>query len=123
MPSQIGAFALARCERPPRSAFIRLFFLAGRAQRQELGSFGSRSPRAPCLQVAVAADGLVTAQVALGSGQIVVEARGVRSAPVLVSVARPALGVLLINDIQLVGSPAAVDPGPSPASTTRTKCC
>ena len=71
MPSQIGAFALARYERPPRSAFIRLFFLAGRAQRQELGSFGSRSPRAPCLQVAVAADDLVTAQVALGSGQIV----------------------------------------------------
>ena len=66
-------------------------------------------------QVAVAADGLVTAQVALGSGQIVAEARGVRSAPVLVSVARPAPGVLLINDSQLVGSPAAVDPGAEPS--------
>lgn len=62
-------------------------------------------------QVMTSAAGLIEAQTALGASQISVEAaNGVRSAPVLVSVALPAAGVVLVNDSQVVGTPTLVDP-------------
>lgn len=60
--------------------------------------------------VSVKADGTVTAESGLGSAQVVAEAGGVTSAPVLVVIARPVTGAVLIADSQVVGEPEAVDP-------------
>lgn len=65
-------------------------------------------------QVDVAADGTVRANVALGAGQVVAVVGGVRSAPVLVSVAQPQPGVVLINDSQVLSGPTAAEPGAEP---------
>ncbi len=65
-------------------------------------------------QVDVAADGTVRANVALGAGQVVAVVGGVRSAPVLVSVAQPQPGVVLVNDSQVLSGPTAAEPGAEP---------
>jgi hypothetical protein len=65
-------------------------------------------------QVDVAADGTVRANVALGAGQVVAVVGGVRSAPVLISVAQPQRGVVLVNDSQVLSRPKAADPGAEP---------
>ncbi len=66
-------------------------------------------------QVSIGVGGLIEAQTALGASQVSVEAaNGVRSAPVLVSVARPAAGVVLLDDAQVVGTATAVDPEADP---------
>ena len=65
-------------------------------------------------QVDVATDGTVRANVALGAGQVVALVGGVRSAPVLVSVAQPQPGVVLVNDSQVLSGPVAADPGAEP---------
>jgi uncharacterized repeat protein (TIGR01451 family) len=59
-------------------------------------------------QVGVDADGTVHANVALGAGQVVAVVGGVRSAPVLVSVAQPQPGVTLVDDSQVLAGPSAV---------------
>jgi hypothetical protein len=59
--------------------------------------------------VSVTADGTATASASLGSAQIVAEAGGVRSPPVLALVALPAAGAVLIQDAQVVGAPLPLD--------------
>jgi hypothetical protein len=66
----------------------------------------SRSPGV----VAVTAAGLATASAFLGSAQLVAEAAGVTSPPVLALVAAPAGGAVLVQDAQVAGTPEAVDP-------------
>ena len=61
-------------------------------------------------QVTASASGELEAKVALGSSQIVAEVAGIKSAPVLVSIAQPAAGVTLISDVQVRGTPMLVDP-------------
>jgi hypothetical protein len=65
--------------------------------------------------VAVDPAGTLTAQ-AFGAAQIVAEAAGVRSAPVLAVVATPAPGTLLIDETQIVSPP--VDPAAPPPPGT-----
>lgn len=64
--------------------------------------------------IAVDAAGTATA-VGDGSSQIVASAGGVRSAPLLGLVARPAAGAILLTDQQIVGEPKESVPGASPA--------
>jgi hypothetical protein len=59
--------------------------------------------------VSVSADGTATASASLGSAQLVAEAGGVRSPPVLALVAWPAAGAVLIQDAQVVGAPVPID--------------
>ncbi|MFN7727441.1 MAG: hypothetical protein ACK5QH_20490 [Rubrivivax sp.] len=65
-------------------------------------------------EVAVADDGTVRAVSAVGSGQVVAVVDGVRSAPVLVAVAQPAAGVLLVGDAQVVSDPVVVEAAAEP---------
>jgi hypothetical protein len=65
-------------------------------------------------QVGVSASGELEARTALGSSQIVAQVGGVQSAPVLVSVAQPAAGVVLVTDAQIRGAPALVDESAEP---------
>lgn len=65
--------------------------------------------------VSVDAAGVVTGN-ALGSAQVVAEAAGGRSAPVLVVVASLAPGVTAIPDEQIVGEPVDSNPGAPPAA-------
>jgi len=55
--------------------------------------------------VEIASDGTLTAR-ASGSAQITASVNGVSSAPVLVVVATPAAGAILVDDEQIVGGPA-----------------
>ncbi|MCC6750863.1 MAG: hypothetical protein IT371_24610 [Deltaproteobacteria bacterium] len=66
-------------------------------------------------RIAVDADGLVTAKVANGSTQIVAEAQGVASPPLLALVTEVPPGTLLLTDAQIVGDPVAVDPAAAPS--------
>ncbi len=85
---------------------VRAFDAAGAEVRADVVWKSSRPE-----QVSSSANGLVEAQVALGASQISVEtADGVRSPPVLVSVAQPAPGVVLLEDAQVVGEATLVDP-------------
>ncbi|KAB2871425.1 MAG: hypothetical protein F9K36_13830 [Burkholderiaceae bacterium] len=66
-------------------------------------------------EIAVDAAGKITAQVASGSAQIVAEAGGVTSAPLLaVATALPA-GAVALTDAQIVGEPTATDPNAAPS--------
>jgi uncharacterized repeat protein (TIGR01451 family) len=60
--------------------------------------------------VQISSDGVITALKDLGASQIVAEFAGIKSAPVLVSVAQPATGVTLISDAQVRGEATLVDP-------------
>jgi hypothetical protein len=60
--------------------------------------------------VAVDADGQVTAMAAVGSAQIRVRAGGLVSPPVLIVVAEPAAGAVLVSDTQIIAGPSATDP-------------
>jgi len=65
-------------------------------------------------EIAVDAAGKITAQVASGSAQIVAEAGGISSAPLLaVATALPA-GAVALTDAQIVGEPTATDPNAAP---------
>lgn len=61
-------------------------------------------------QVSASASGVLEAKTGLGASQIVAEVAGIKSAPVLVSVAQPAAGVVLIADAQVRGTATLVDP-------------
>lgn len=65
--------------------------------------------------VAVDAAGRVTAMVASGSAQITAQAQGLRSMPLLVAVATPPAGALLLTDEQIVGDPVETDPNAAPS--------
>ena len=60
--------------------------------------------------VSIDADGILTSHASLGSAQIVAEVDGVSSAPVLVTVAQPAAGAVLVDDTQVVGNIQPADP-------------
>ncbi|HEU4828153.1 MAG TPA: hypothetical protein VFT04_03055 [Gemmatimonadales bacterium] len=60
--------------------------------------------------VSVSDRGLLTAVASLGSSLIVAEAEGVTSPPILVLVAQPAVGAVLVRDDQVDGLPVPVDP-------------
>ena len=60
--------------------------------------------------VDVGAKGLATSHVAVGSAVITASADGVTSAPVLVVVATPVAGAVLVADNQIVGAPELLDP-------------
>ena len=65
-------------------------------------------------QVGIGSTGEVEALTALGASQIRAEVGSVRSAPVLVSVAQPQPGVVLVNDSQVLSGPTAAEPGAEP---------
>ncbi|MCG3188451.1 MAG: hypothetical protein LKCHEGNO_00441 [Burkholderiaceae bacterium] len=66
-------------------------------------------------EIAVDGAGKITAQVPSGSAQIVAEAGGVRSAPLLaVATALPA-GAVALTDAQIVGDPVETDPNAAPS--------
>ena len=67
-------------------------------------------------KVSVAADGTITA-VATGSSQVTADINGVRSAPVMVIVTKPAAGAKLVTDDQIVGDPVATEPAAEPSPT------
>ncbi len=60
--------------------------------------------------VIVSSEGLAIATMALGSAQIVAEAAGVTSTPVVALIAQPVAGTVLIADEEFVSGPIAVDP-------------
>jgi hypothetical protein len=60
--------------------------------------------------VSVSSGGLATALTALGSSHVIAQANGLTSAPVLVVVAQPAAGALLVSDDQVVGTPVPLVP-------------
>jgi Dockerin type I domain len=59
--------------------------------------------------------GKVTAATANGSSQVVAEAAGVKSAPLLVTVTAPAAGAILLTDAQIAGDPVETDPTAVPS--------
>ncbi len=61
-------------------------------------------------QVSTTATGELEAKTALGASQIVAEVAGIKSAPILVSIAQPVTGVTLISDAQVRGEATLVDP-------------
>ena len=65
-------------------------------------------------QVSIDAAGTVEARSALGATQVIAEADGVQSAPVLVSTVELASGVTLVDDSQIVSDPTPVDPNAAP---------
>lgn len=65
--------------------------------------------------VLVDATGRVVAQAAVGSAQIVAHAGPVSSAPLLVVVAVPALGVRVLSDEEIAGDPVEVNPAAPPS--------
>lgn len=71
--------------------------------------------------VSVDGSGVITAQTAIGSAQIVAATGGVKSRPVLVLVAQPVAGATLVSDEQMEGDPVESRPGaaPSPTNTYR----
>ncbi len=70
-------------------------------------------------RVAIGADGRITAQVDVGSSQIVASAGGVRSPPALALVAEPAPGAVLVRDADIVGEPEVVEGTPAFGVGTR----
>jgi hypothetical protein len=60
--------------------------------------------------VAVDAEGRVTAMVEVGSSQVRVRAGSLVSAPVMVIVAQPAAGAVLVSDAQIIAGPLPIDP-------------
>lgn len=60
--------------------------------------------------VSVTQDGTVTAHQPFGSAQIIASAPGAAPATILVTIATPAAGALLVPDEQVVEPPAPVDP-------------
>lgn len=61
--------------------------------------------------IAVDGTGKVTAASSNGASQIVAEAGGITSAPLLVVVTQPALNAILLTDSQIVGDPVETTPG------------
>ncbi len=59
--------------------------------------------------ITVTPEGLATAVSDLGSAQIIAEAKGVQSAPLLALVAQPVAGAILITDLQVVEGPVPLD--------------
>jgi hypothetical protein len=70
-------------------------------------------------EVAVDGAGVASAKVAAGSAQITASAGGVTSAPALALAARPAAGVTLVADANIVGLPRDVDANAAPAASNR----
>ncbi|MBK8914970.1 MAG: hypothetical protein IPM64_10290 [Phycisphaerales bacterium] len=60
--------------------------------------------------IQISADGLASAAAELGSAQIFASAEGLSASPTLAVIARPAAGAMLVQDNQIAGEPAAVDP-------------
>jgi hypothetical protein len=83
----------------------RVFDADGKAVERELTWESSRTG-----SVTVDGEGRVSSQVPLGSAQIHARAGDIVSDPVLVLIAEPAEGALLVSDAQIVGQPAIVDP-------------
>ncbi len=73
--------------------------------------WGSTRPN----HIAVDGTGLVRAETANGSSQIIAEAGGIRSGPLLVVVTPVAPGALLITDTQVVGAPVETTPNAPPS--------
>lgn len=66
------------------------------------------------LDAEVDATGQITSVAALGSSQIRARAGGLVSQPVLVLVAEPAVGAVLVSDAQVTSGPTPVDPAAAP---------
>lgn len=94
-------------ERRPLS--VRAFDADGREVRTQV-VWRSTRPE----QVSIDAAGTVEARSALGATQVIAEADGVQSAPVLVSTVELASGVTLVDDSQIVSDPTPVDPNAEP---------
>jgi hypothetical protein len=92
-----GSFLLTG-EGETRQLEARAFDAMGRPTRAEI-TWRSTDPR----EITVSAEGTVTAASGLGSAQIIAEADGVNSAPVLALVAQPVDGAVLVADSQVVG--------------------
>ena len=71
------------------------------------GSFTWSSSKS---DVGVDKDGLITSATSTGSATITAKVGSVASAPVLVIIATPVVGTVLVKDAQIVGSPELVDP-------------
>jgi hypothetical protein len=95
-----------------RALKARAFDAGGREVAAEFRWSSSRSA-----VVAVDALGVATAAAATGSAQIVAEAGGVRSAPVIALVAQPVAGALLVADAQVIGDPVEADPAAAPSTS------
>jgi hypothetical protein len=113
----------ARVEVSPAAAFLSAVGESRQLTAQAFDAAGS--PRAGTARwssshpaiVDVSAEGLIVAR-ALGSSVITAVVDGVTSPPVLVVVAEPAAGVILVDDDQIVGRLQPAEPGAEPASTT-----
>lgn len=88
---------------------VRAFDAEGREVRTQV-VWRSTRPE----QVSIDAAGTVEARSALGATQVIAEADGVQSAPVLVSTVELASGVTLVDDNQIVSDPTSVDPNAEP---------
>ncbi len=71
--------------------------------------------------ISVDPNGQATAVTALGSSQIRVRGGGLVSDPVMVIVAEPAAGAVLVSDAQVTAGPAPVDPAALPALGNQVK--
>lgn len=71
--------------------------------------------------ITVDPNGQATAVAALGSSQIRVRGGGLASDPVMVVVAEPAAGAVLVSDAQVTAGPAPVDPAALPALGAQVK--
>ena len=65
--------------------------------------------------ITVDGTGKVTAASASGSSQIVAEAGGIKSAPLLAVIAQPVAGAILLTDAQIVGDPVETTPEAVPS--------
>ncbi len=71
--------------------------------------------------VTVDSSGIVTASSDLGSAQILVQAQTVQAVPVMVAVAKPVLGAVLVSDAQVVTDPVPLDLNARPTIGTQSK--
>lgn len=90
---------------------VRALDAAGNVMDPPPLSFASSRPG----DVAVSADGTLTAMGPVGSALITASGAGVTSSPVMVAVAELAPGAVLVSDEQVAAPPAPVDPAAVPA--------
>jgi hypothetical protein len=99
------AALLLTAGQPAQTLTARAFDATGRELRVPIAWSSSRTA-----EIAVDAQGRVSAASALGAAQIVARAGSVSSSPVLATAVELAPGVQLIDDAQVVSLPVAVDP-------------
>lgn len=126
----IGLIFLVACTEPPpppSNAVVRLeispnallFTTLGEKQQVKARAFDANGNEVNANitwtssrpeQVSASANGELEAKVALGASQITAQVGTLTSAPVLVSVAQPVAGVILVTDAQIQSKPTLVNP-------------